>query len=271
MPAISYVQTVFVMVMNTLTDFYLMAIPLPMVWKSHLPKAKKITLLIMFSGGLLEMAFGILRCVSILTVRSTSRSQALPRPQADTSVLQVGDSDPSQSGYWSVRESFVSFVLTNMPMLYPLLKNFLVKIGTTLALTNNGGSGRATSTGHAYRLESYPKHKKTRNKDPNPVPEETRYGSNERIVSSDDENHDAASSGDVATAVDQPHGPFLGAGVFEPARVTVCSGPSASDARHPTPINHANSGGIIVTREYNVSEGRHINDVDENDRAFLDV
>lgn len=68
MPAISYVQTVFVMVMNTLTDFYLMAIPIPMVWKSHLPKAKKITLLIMFSGGLLEMAFGILRCVSILTV-----------------------------------------------------------------------------------------------------------------------------------------------------------------------------------------------------------
>lgn len=68
MPAISYLQTVFVMVMNTLTDFYLMAIPIPMVWKSHLPKAKKITLLIMFSGGLLEMAFGILRCISILTV-----------------------------------------------------------------------------------------------------------------------------------------------------------------------------------------------------------
>lgn len=56
------------MVMNTLTDFYLMAIPIPMVWNSHLPKAKKFTLLVMFSGGLLEMAFGILRCVSILTV-----------------------------------------------------------------------------------------------------------------------------------------------------------------------------------------------------------
>jgi hypothetical protein len=68
MPAISYVQTVFVMVMNTLTDFYLMAIPIPMVFKAQLPKAKKVTLLVMFSGGLLEMAFGIVRCVSILTV-----------------------------------------------------------------------------------------------------------------------------------------------------------------------------------------------------------
>lgn len=29
MPAISSIQTIFVMVMNTITDFYLMAIPLP--------------------------------------------------------------------------------------------------------------------------------------------------------------------------------------------------------------------------------------------------
>jgi len=56
------------MVMNTITDFYLMAIPLPMVWKSNLPPRKKFVLLIMFSGGLLEMAFGILRATSILTV-----------------------------------------------------------------------------------------------------------------------------------------------------------------------------------------------------------
>ncbi|KAJ0149024.1 hypothetical protein CTA2_603, partial [Colletotrichum tanaceti] len=64
MPAISFVQTIFVMAMNTVTDFYLMAIPLPMIWKSHLPWRKKATLIIMFSGGFLEMAFGILRCVS---------------------------------------------------------------------------------------------------------------------------------------------------------------------------------------------------------------
>src|SRR4051812_33156733 len=48
-PAISTLQTVFVMVMNTVTDFYLLAIPAPMVWKSNLPPKKKIILLIMFS------------------------------------------------------------------------------------------------------------------------------------------------------------------------------------------------------------------------------
>jgi hypothetical protein len=272
MPAISYVQTVFVMVMNTLTDFYLMAIPIPMVWKSRLPKAKKITLLIMFSGGLLEMTFGILRCVSILTVCVNPKSQALPCPQTDTRVFQVGDSDPSQSGYWSVRESFVSFVLTNMPMLYPLLKSFLEKIGTTLAFTHtNGGSGQPTSAGQGYRLESYP-HKKTRNTDPNPMPDETRYGSNERIVSLDGESRGAAFSGDCPTAIeDQPHALFGVDTGHEAGRVTVCSGPSRSDARRPTPRDHSHAGGIIVTTEYDVFEGHHMNNEDHHDRVFLDV
>lgn len=193
--------------------------------------------------------------------------------ETDFRLLQVGDSDPSQSGYWSVRESFVSFVLTNMPMLYPLLKSFLAKIGTTLALTNNNGeSGRATSSGQAYRLGSYPnQHKKTRNKDPNPMPEDTRYGSNERIVSVDGESRDAASGGDAAAFDDQPHDHFHGTSGFEPARVTVCSGPGPSSARRPTPIDYTSAGGIMVTREYNVSEDRRINDADQNDRAFLDV
>ncbi|RYP15619.1 hypothetical protein DL765_005598 [Monosporascus sp. GIB2] len=77
MPAISSIQTIFVMVMNTLADFYLMANPIPVIWGSHLPRRKMFVLVIMFSGGFLEMAFGILRCASILT---------------------IGDIDPAQSG-----------------------------------------------------------------------------------------------------------------------------------------------------------------------------
>jgi len=74
-PAISALQHIFVMIMNTITDFYLMAIPIPMVWKSNLPLRKKLAVLLMFSGGFLEMAFGILRCVTILTV---SHKHCLP-------------------------------------------------------------------------------------------------------------------------------------------------------------------------------------------------
>lgn len=160
-----------------------------------------------------------------------------------------------------------------MPMLYPLLKSFLQKIGTTLALTNNNdASGRSTNNGQAYRLGSYPNHhKKTRNKDPNPVPEESRYGSDEHIVSLGDESRDAGSSGEGAAVDEQSHGRFHVAAGFEPARVTVCSGPGPSDGRRPTPVDHTGAGGIIVTREYNVSEDRRMNDSGQNDRAFLDV
>ncbi|KAK3324783.1 hypothetical protein B0T19DRAFT_465018 [Cercophora scortea] len=137
MPAVSELQTVFVMVMNTLTDFYLMAISLPMVWKSNLPTRKKIVLFVMFGGGFLEMAFGILRCVSILT---------------------LGDIDPAMSGYWSVRESFVSVVLTNMPMVYPLVKRYYEKSVTTLSGTtaNNelSGSNNTDESSNSYRLSN---------------------------------------------------------------------------------------------------------------------
>ncbi|KAK3391192.1 hypothetical protein B0H63DRAFT_520386 [Podospora didyma] len=81
-PSISTLQTIFAMVMNTLTDFYLLAIPAPMRW---------------FSGDYI----GILRAASILT---------------------LGDIGPAQSSYWSIRELFVSVVLTNMPMVYPLFR-----------------------------------------------------------------------------------------------------------------------------------------------------
>lgn len=68
MPAITYIQTIYVMAMNTITDFYLMAIPIPMVWRARMPWRKKLVIMVMFSGAFLEMAFGILRAVSILTV-----------------------------------------------------------------------------------------------------------------------------------------------------------------------------------------------------------
>ncbi|KAJ0120454.1 hypothetical protein J7T55_015181 [Diaporthe amygdali] len=133
-------------------------------------------------------------------------------------AMLAGDSDPAQSGYWSVRESFVSFVLTNMPMLYPLLKSFLEKIGTTMGFTNNNGeSGRATGSGQAYRLGSYPdQHKKTKNRDPNPVPEETRYGSNEHIVPANDESHGADSRSEGISLDDRSHDPFHAAHATEP-------------------------------------------------------
>ncbi|KAI1491827.1 hypothetical protein F5X96DRAFT_629647 [Biscogniauxia mediterranea] len=220
MPAISTLQTVFVMVMNTITDFYLMAIPLPVIWESHLPLRKKFGVLLMFSGGVLEMAFGILRCVSILT---------------------KGDTDPAQSGYWSVRESFVSVVTTNLPLVYPLFKGIIEK-----GLSASRSKAGTTTDSRGYRLNSVQGRGTTSKKDPFSVPNETSWGSKEHIVVEPGAN----SSGEEAS-LDLPKQkarPFFGDSKSK-AEVTVTSNPDGSErARRPT----ANT--IVVTTEYTVKD-----------------
>ncbi|KAK0617798.1 hypothetical protein B0T17DRAFT_496331 [Bombardia bombarda] len=268
MPAISTLQTVFVMVMNTVTDFYLMAIPLPMVWKSNLPPRKKIVLLIMFSGGLLEMTFGILRATSILT---------------------LGDIDPAQSGYWSVRESFVSVVLTNMPMVYPLLKKALDKsISSFSGGTNtpggggiNGSSHVGESSHHGYRLGSHPsrKGKAGNSKHPLSIPDDTRWGSEENIV---DSNTDAKTTTTEVSMSDEggmgttgggggPNGAplplqgFKSDVIHSERHVTANPSPSPTQAgryqqfgsrrvRDRDGERMEDGGGIVVTHEYAVTE-----------------
>ncbi|KAK8055770.1 hypothetical protein PG993_000997 [Apiospora rasikravindrae] len=165
MPAISPLQTIFVMVMNTVTDFYLMAIPIPrgckMVWKSKLPVKKKFMIILMFSGAILEMIFGILRAVAI---------------------LKDGDTNPAESGYWSIRESFVSFVLTNLPMVYPLFREYSNQLRGKTGLTTG------KSTGNSYQLGSYPRMSKNHHnhsrstRDPHTIPNESSaFDSKENI------------------------------------------------------------------------------------------
>ncbi|KAI5927594.1 hypothetical protein F4810DRAFT_271739 [Camillea tinctor] len=221
MPAISTIQTIFVMVMNTLTDFYLMAIPLPVVWESHLPLKKKLALLVMFSGGVLEMVFGILRCVSILT---------------------KGDIDPAQSGYWSVRESFVSVVTTNLPVVYPLFKGLIDK-------GRSASRSKATNTtdSRGYRLNSVQGRGTTSKKDPFSVPNETTWGSKEQIVVDTGAN----SSGEEGS-LDLPkqQARALYGDTKTTAAVTVTGSPDGSGRSR-----HSMSGNkIVVTTEYTVRD-----------------
>lgn len=158
-------------------------------------------------------------------------------------------------------------------MLYPLLKGFFEKVGMSLALSNNkSGNRRATSNGQAYRLGSFSeRNKRSKNKDPNPLPEESRYGSDEHIVPLDGEGRDTVSSGRGGAADDRNHDAFHVAGGFEPAGVTVSSGPSPPDARRSRAVDHPKADGIVVTKEYNVSEGRRRHVADQSDRAFSGV
>jgi hypothetical protein len=74
-PAISRIDIFVTVVLNVLTDVYLMCIPLPMLWTSSLRPLKKAGLILLFSGGLFVTVAGILRCVLIVTVSKISSPQ----------------------------------------------------------------------------------------------------------------------------------------------------------------------------------------------------
>jgi hypothetical protein len=54
--------------LNIITDVYLLAIPIPMLWGARIPKVKKYGLLVLFSGAVFVMVAGLLRCILILKV-----------------------------------------------------------------------------------------------------------------------------------------------------------------------------------------------------------
>ncbi|KAK8088559.1 hypothetical protein PG997_003520 [Apiospora hydei] len=262
MPAISPLQTIFVMVMNTVTDFYLMAIPIPMIWKSKLPLKKKLMIILMFSGAILEMVFGILRAVAI---------------------IKDGDTNPAESGYWSIRESFVSFVLTNLPMVYPLIREY------SNQLRGKTGSTTGKSTGNSYQLSSYPrKSKNNRSRDPHTVPNESiTFDSKENICvdtlehprprgssgkggeddgSPDMSKQEELEAGDAAGRAYRTRlrDPEAGQGGYQTSAKRSSSQRRPADPRQREP----RSTQVTITTEYTVSDGGKIKDQSGSAYAF---
>jgi hypothetical protein len=190
-------------------------------------------------------------------------------------LLQLGNTDPAQSGYWSLRESFVSVVLTNMPMVYPLVKHFFEK-----GLSSLGG-GKSDNTAyvgdsHGYPLGSHPGRNTkttTHSKNPHSRPGDTFWGSEENIVENnvDAKTTATASSSDAGSRPKQLHGHKA-----DPSRTPTPTSPTSPVAgmarkpqlpRHgsrnervqvtigqgePPPSSHMK--GIVVTAEYTVTE-----------------
>ncbi|KEY69046.1 hypothetical protein S7711_03344 [Stachybotrys chartarum IBT 7711] len=88
---------------NVATDLYLIAIPMPMLFKAEMPWFKRTWLVALFSCGLFVTMAAILRVVLLV-------------------------SDPVNgaqlAGSWAVRETFVAVVTTNLPMLFPHFKKW---------------------------------------------------------------------------------------------------------------------------------------------------
>ncbi|KAI9673615.1 MAG: hypothetical protein M1817_002252 [Caeruleum heppii] len=131
-PAISKINLYVTVVLNVVTDLYLMSIPIPVLLKANMPRRRKCLLLVMFSGGIFVIMAGILRCVLILT---------------------AGANGAQQAGSWACRETFVAVVIGNIPMIYPLFTRCMRKLGATQMFSSHGLSDQSGSSLGKPRFE----------------------------------------------------------------------------------------------------------------------
>ncbi|CAG9948624.1 unnamed protein product [Clonostachys rosea f. rosea IK726] len=135
MPAINRVVIYTCLALNIFSDLYLFMIPVPMFWAAKLPPAKKWGLTVLFSGGIVIIIFGVLRCVSILKDDSEG---------------------PREGTNWALRESFVAVAVTNLPMTWGWLKIKLRPfLGSFLSTprTKATGYGRTGNGGGSVKLD----------------------------------------------------------------------------------------------------------------------
>ncbi|KAB2576770.1 hypothetical protein DBV05_g4570 [Lasiodiplodia theobromae] len=106
-PAISKIDLYVTVVLNVLTDAYLMSIPLPMLWRANLEIKRKLSLILIFGGGVFVMMAGILRCALVI-------KDPIHGAQA--------------AGSWACRETFVAVIIGNAPMIYPLFRRGVERV-----------------------------------------------------------------------------------------------------------------------------------------------
>lgn len=158
---------------NAATDLYLLSIPLPMLWTSTLKPIKKVGLMVVFSGGLLVIMCATMRVYFIVTDKVNGGQMA---------------------GTWAVRESFIAIATSNLPMIFPLIKNWLTPVFGSLltsmksshlfsrskgqrAYANSGAQtpgGGGSAVKQSWRGRGPPT--------ANPIPNTTFSESEERIV-----------------------------------------------------------------------------------------
>ncbi|RWQ96969.1 hypothetical protein C8Q69DRAFT_211252 [Paecilomyces variotii] len=131
-----------------------MTIPAPMLWRARLPLRRRLSLMALFSGGLFVMMAGILRCVLILT---------------------AGANGAQQAGSWACRETFVAVIIFNVPMIYPLFRRILRRIGILPSESQDAISDQPNTPGNSsgYKRRIY--------QHPLSVPE-TRWGNDEQYI-----------------------------------------------------------------------------------------
>ncbi|KXJ88378.1 hypothetical protein Micbo1qcDRAFT_207114 [Microdochium bolleyi] len=149
-PTNSPVNVLMVYSFNVVTDLYLLSIPMPLLWQVSISLRRKITLSLLFGGAIFVITAATIRVVAIMT---------------------AGAEGALAAAQWACREIFVSVVVTNLPIVQPLLRSLANKTGLSMLFSSSGNSGKrgggggggggASGVGRSYPLSSNPGHHST--------------------------------------------------------------------------------------------------------------
>ncbi|OOF93960.1 hypothetical protein ASPCADRAFT_18222, partial [Aspergillus carbonarius ITEM 5010] len=132
-PTNSTLNILIVVIPNIITDLYLMSIPLPLLWAVKISRRQKLTLMGLFSSAAFIIMAGIIRAVVIMT---------------------SGPNGAISGSEWVCRETFVSIIVSNLPIIQPLIRKGAGRVGLSVLFSSVGGS--RSKYRDRQRGESYP-------------------------------------------------------------------------------------------------------------------
>ncbi|KAJ5467565.1 hypothetical protein N7475_005317 [Penicillium sp. IBT 31633x] len=116
-PSNSRVWVLVTVILNILTDVYLLSIPLPLLWTVNINMKRKLPLMALFSGATFVMIAGIIRAATIMNNRPDGALEG---------------------SKWACRETFVSIVVSNLPIIQPIIRKGCRKIGLSNLFSSSG-------------------------------------------------------------------------------------------------------------------------------------
>ncbi|KAL8682884.1 MAG: hypothetical protein Q9186_001130 [Xanthomendoza sp. 1 TL-2023] len=139
--------------LTTATDFIILGLPLPLVWRLHLPTIKKVQLTVVFLIGTFASMISIYRAtiVAALDDADLSCTFVLPSNLSWTRLTDglLADQSTNRS-IWSGVEICIAIVCANLATLRPLLKYIFT--GKALSAARSVTTSRGTTSGTSKRV-----------------------------------------------------------------------------------------------------------------------
>ncbi|QGA20810.1 hypothetical protein EYB26_008518 [Talaromyces marneffei] len=205
-PTVSKVYILVGVVLNVFTDAFLLCIPLPLLWKVEIGLKRKISLMILFSGGIFIIAASIIRAAM---------------------VLSSGPDGAVQGSKWACRETFVSIAIANLPIIFPLIRTCANKIGLSALFSPSGRPSNSHPLSSKRASGRELPSRSTKRHHPLSIPGSTEWDTEENILVNTNHAHasiNALENGSMKSGDNDK--PNRGAGIMKEVTIVQESGPS---------------------------------------------